>query len=123
MNIKLTAPNWNWSFKQFNAAPLTLRMYLVFSVVITVANILFFVVNILLLVFGRAVIWSKIVPTTGSLPSFAYMFSLFFSFAVIFANPLVVPRIKMRLAIIKILGIGILYGIIFYLMSNHIHIS
>lgn len=111
MSIKLIALNWNWTFKQFNASPIILRAYLVFSVVITLADIL-------LQVFGRSIIWPKIIPITGWLPSFAYAFGLFFSFAVIFANPLVVQKIKMRSAIIKMLGISVVYGIINYLLLH-----
>jgi hypothetical protein len=88
-------------FKRFSAAPLELRAYALFSVVVTI-------LGNTLPSFGPRKIWEAIVPFTGWSPALGYMFGLFFTFALIYTK---LPLWRLRLGIIAPLALQIIFGL------------
>ena len=84
----------------FSAAPLELRVFAVFSTVVTVAG---FVLTFL----GPKRVSEAIIPFTGWSPNLGYLFGLYFVFALIFSR-----REALRLGVVGPLLVQIVFGLV-----------
>ena len=94
-------------FKRFLAAPLELKAYALFSVIVTI-------LGIALPIVGPKKLWEAIVPFTGWSPALGYMFGLFFTFALIYIKS---PQSCLRFGIIAPLALQIIFGL--FIQATH----
>ena len=87
-------------FKGFLAAPLELRIYAVFSIVVSLASLA-------LPIFGPRKLWEALVPFTGWSPAIGYMFGLYFTLALIYTK---IPAWRLRMGVLAPLALQILFG-------------
>ena len=95
-------------YTRFSAAPLELKIFAAFSVVVTI-------LGGLLPIFGPKQLWEAVVPFTGWTPGLGYMFGLFFTFALIYLKS---PSFVLRFGIIAPLVLQIIFGLIMMAMSS-----
>ena len=95
-------------YTRFSAAPLELRVFATFSVLVTI-------LGGVLPIFGPKHLWEAIVPLTGWTPSLGYMFGLFFTFALIHSKS---PPFALRFGIIAPLALQIIFGLLMMAMSS-----
>ena len=89
-------------YTRFSAAPLELRIFATFSVLITIFGLV-------LPILGPKHLWEVIVPFTGWNPALGYMFGLFFTFALVFSTS---PLWVLRLGSITPLAMQIIVGLL-----------
>ena len=94
-------------YTRFSAAPLELRAFAVFSVLVAI-------LGTALPIFGPKHLWEAIVPFTGWTPALGYMFGLFFTFALIYMKS---PLWVLRFGIIAPLVLQIIFGLLMMAMS------
>ena len=94
-------------YTKFSAAPLELRVFATFSVLVTI-------LGVALPIFGPKQLWEAIVPFTGWTPGLGYMFGLFFTFALIYSKS---PPFALRFGIIAPLVLQIIFGLLMMAMS------
>jgi hypothetical protein len=90
-------------YKRFLAAPLELKVFAIFSVVVSI-------LGFALPVLGPKNLWEAIVPFTGWSPNLGYVFGLFFTFALIYTK---LPLWRLRFGIIAPLSLQIIFGLLF----------
>ena len=106
-SCKTTAqPHWPAVMKpnlcqRFSAAPLELRIYAVFSILVTL-------LGIALPMVGPRKLWEAVVPFTGWSPALGYMFSLYFTLALIYTK---IPAWTLRIGVFAPLTLEILFGL------------
>jgi len=89
-------------YHRFLAAPLELKAFAIFSVVVSI-------LGFALPVFGPKNLWEAIVPFTGWSPNIGYVFGLFFTFALIYTHA---PLWRLRFGIIAPLALQISFGLL-----------
>ncbi len=89
-------------YTRFLAAPLELKVFATFSVVVTI-------LGFALPVFGPKNFWEAVLPFTGWSPNIGYSFGLFFTFALIYTK---FPLWLGRLGIIAPLALQIIFGLL-----------
>jgi len=89
-------------YAKFSAAPLELRVFTTFSVIVTI-------LGCVLPIFGPKQLWEAVVPFTGWTPGLGYMFGLFFTFALIYMKS---PPWGLRFGIIAPLALQIVFGLL-----------
>jgi hypothetical protein len=88
-------------YTRFSAAPLELRVFATFSILVTI-------LGGVLPIFGPKHLWEAVVPFTGWMPGLGYMFGLFFTFALVYKQS---PLLGLRLGIIAPLALQIIFGL------------
>jgi hypothetical protein len=87
-------------FKQFLAAPLELRIYAVFSILVSLTSLA-------LPIFGPRKLWEALVPFTGWSPAIGYLFGLYFTLALIYTK---IPAWRLRIGVLAPLALQMLFG-------------
>jgi hypothetical protein len=95
--------------KDFLAVPVELRVYFIFSIVVSLLSILIPVAS--------SVLWEKIVPSFGWIPAVPYMFSIFMIYALIYNKSIKAKKDQVRNAIIRMLTIQISYGLVIIIFN------
>jgi hypothetical protein len=89
-------------YTRFSAAPLELRAYALFSVIVTV-------LGYALAIYGPKNLWEAVIPFTGWSVNAGYAFGLFFTVALIYTKKS--PLWPLRLGIIAPLALQIIFGL------------
>jgi hypothetical protein len=92
------------------AIPVELRIYFIFSIVVSL-------LSILIPMFSLA-LWEKITPSFGWIPAAGYMFSLFLIYALIYNKSIKEKKDQVRKAIIKMMAMQICYGVVSLLINT-----